>query len=156
MASVPQSCGHLRSQKYRTFGPLGNGEFLVKELRTSELPPMVGLLEGLQDGGHFTQHSFSRVQQYEKCIEQLTLHWPQTWGLIAQTEDKGRAEKLEKIRRGLVADELAGKAMPADWKTPIALGRCASRCCQRTIHFGKSKYGTLHRRGWQLEEGVHL
>ena len=59
--------------------------------------------------------SLAALQQYEKSIERLTLHWPQVWGLIAQAEDKGRAEKLEKIRRGLVADGLAGRPLPADW-----------------------------------------
>ena len=57
-------------------------------------------------------------------MERLTLHWPQTWGLIAQAEDKVRAEKLEKIRRGLVADELAGKAMPAKWDAENSWSLC--------------------------------
>jgi len=59
--------------------------------------------------------SLAALQQYEKTVERLTLHWPHAWGLIAQAEDKGRAEKLEKIRRGLVADQLAGRTTPPDW-----------------------------------------
>lgn len=59
--------------------------------------------------------SLAALPQYEKTVERLTLHWPHAWGLIAQAEDKGRAEKLEKIRGGLVADQLAGRTTPPDW-----------------------------------------
>ena len=52
---------------------------------------------------------------YEKMVERLVIQWPAAWGLICQAEEKARAERLEKIRRNLVADAALGKAMPAEW-----------------------------------------
>ena len=52
---------------------------------------------------------------YEKVIEKLVLQWPKAWGLIAQADDKARAEKLEKIRRSISLDIAAGGAPPREY-----------------------------------------
>lgn len=107
----------LRSQKFRTFVPLGDGSFLSKEL-----PGPQNLQQWMASWRVFKVAAISlgiislaALQQHEKLVERLTLHWPQAWGLIALADDKARAERLEKIRRGLVADQVAGKSVPADW-----------------------------------------
>ena len=74
---------------------------------------MDGFVASLQSCGHLSGHSV--MQQYEKLIERLTLHWPQAWGLIALADDKGRAERLEKLRRGVIVDLQAGRPIPLDW-----------------------------------------
>ena len=52
--------------------------------------------------------TLAALQLYEKVIEKLVLQWPKAWGLIAQADDKARAEKLEKIRRNIVLEVAAG------------------------------------------------
>eukprot|EP00435_Cladocopium_sp_Y103_P023311 s4531_g5.t1 len=36
------------------------------------------------------------LQQYEKLVERLALHWPQAWGFIVLAEDRRKAQRLEK------------------------------------------------------------
>lgn len=107
----------LRSQKFRTYVPLGDGSYLVKKL-----PGPQNLQQWMASWRVFKVASISlrilslaALQQYEKLIEKLTLHWPQAWGLIALADDKGRAERLEKIRRNIMVDLQAGRAAPVDW-----------------------------------------
>ena len=77
---------------------------------------VAGFVASLQSCGHSLGIvSLSALQQYEKLIERLTLHWPQAWGLIALADDKGRAERLEKLRRGVIVDLQAGRPIPLDW-----------------------------------------
>ena len=52
---------------------------------------------------------------YEKVIEKLVLQWLRAWGLIVQADDKGRAEKLEKIRRSITLDIAAGGSPPREF-----------------------------------------
>ena len=47
--------------------------------------------------------SLTALPNYDKMAELLVIQWPTAWGLICQAEDKKRAERLEKIRRNLVA-----------------------------------------------------
>ena len=49
---------------------------------------------------------------------------PRCWGLIAYAEDKARCEKLDKIRRKLQQDNLAGRAMPSDWSEANPWNAC--------------------------------
>ena len=107
----------LRSQKFRTYVPLGDGSYLVKEL-----PGPQNLQQWMASWRVFKVAAISlgivtlsALQQYEKLIERLTLHWPQAWGLIALADDKGRAERLEKLRRNVVVDVQAGRQAPLDW-----------------------------------------
>jgi hypothetical protein len=102
----------LRSQKFRR-----EGSYLVKEL-----PGPQNLQQWMASWRVFKVAaislgivSLSALQQYEKLIERLTLHWPQAWGLIALADDKGRAERLEKLRRGVIVDLQAGRPIPLDW-----------------------------------------
>ena len=51
-------------------------------------------------------------------------YWPKTKGLIAQAEDKGRAERLEKIRRGIIADQQARRTVPVEWGPDYPWSTC--------------------------------
>ena len=115
-----------RAQKFRTYMPLGDGTFLMKEIpgpqnfmqwttswrvyRTAAI--MIGFC------------SLAALTAYEKCIEKLVTLWPQCWGLIAAAEDKARAERLERIRRKMIIDESNGKTMPADWNEAAPWTTC--------------------------------
>jgi hypothetical protein len=59
--------------------------------------------------------SLASLQLYEKTMERLVMQWPKCWHLIVMADDKGRAERLEKIRRRMLMDEEAGRQVPADW-----------------------------------------
>eukprot|EP00438_Fugacium_kawagutii_P032453 Skav223757 [mRNA] locus=scaffold3575:530860:532071:- [translate_table: standard] len=107
----------LKTQKFRTFVPLGDGSYLVKEL-----PGPQNLVQWLASWRVFKVAALSlgivdlsALQQYEKAIEKLTLQWPQVWGLIALADDKGRAERLEKIRRVVKGEIANGGVRPAGW-----------------------------------------
>ena len=116
----------LRAQKFRVFHPLGDGSFLTKELPGPQnlqqwtaawrVSKVAALSLGIV--------SLAALQMYEKGIEKLTLQWPKVWGLIAMADDKGRAERLEKIRRGLLADQLNGKPTPDDWTASQPWSAC--------------------------------
>ena len=114
---TPFSRRALRTQKYRTYIPLGDGSFMMREL-----PGPQNFLQWLACWRVFKVAALSlgivslaALQQYEKVIEKLTTQCPQAWGLVAQADDKGRAEKLEKIRRGVLADKALGRSLPAGW-----------------------------------------
>ena len=107
----------LKTQKHRTFVPLGDGSFLQKEM-----PGPVNLQQWMASWRVFKVAAISlnivslaALQLYEKNIEKLVITWPKCWGLIASADDKGRAEKLEKLRRRFLADESMGKNVPDDW-----------------------------------------
>ena len=107
----------LRSQKFRTYVPLGDGSYIIKEL-----PGPQNLTQWMACWRVFKVAalalgivSLAALQQYEKAIEKLTLQWPLAWGLIVLADDKGRAERLEKIRRNVMIDQQAGRVLPLDW-----------------------------------------
>ena len=114
---TPYSRRSLRSQKFRTYVPLGDGSYLMKEL-----PGPQNLQQWLSCWRVFKVASLAlgiltmaSLQLYEKLIERLVLQYPSAWGLICLADDRARAERWEKIRRGLVADKAAGKTMPDGW-----------------------------------------
>ena len=114
---TPYSRRSLRSQKFRTYVPLGDGSYLMKELPGPQnlqqwtscwrVFKVASLALGIL--------SLASLQLYEKLIERLVLQYPSAWGLICLADDRARAERWEKIRRGLVADKAAGKTVPDGW-----------------------------------------
>ena len=106
-----------KAQKYRTVFPLGDGSYLTKELpgpatyqawlsfwrvfKSAAL--MIGIC------------SLASLQTYERFVERLTIQWPTAWGLIAQAEDKVRAEGLDRWRRKIQAAAALGRQVPQDW-----------------------------------------
>ena len=114
---TPYARRALRTQKFRTYVPLGDGSFLMKEL-----PGPQNLQQWMACWRVFKVAalalgilSMASLQLYEKLMEKLTLQYPSAWGLICLADDRARAERWEKIRRGLLADRAAGKSMPDDW-----------------------------------------
>ena len=106
-----------RAQKFRVYQPLGDGSYLLREL-----PGPANLQQWLLCWRVFKAAalmlgaiSLAALQGYEKTIEKLTSQWANCWGLIARADDTGRAERLERIRRGLLVDQSNGKPMPLEW-----------------------------------------
>ena len=107
----------MRAQKYRVYVPLGDGSFLMREL-----PGPQNYMQWMTCWRVFKVAALSlqvvnisALLLYEKTLEKLVQQWPKAWGLIAQADDKGRAERLEKLRRSFLADQMAGRATPPDW-----------------------------------------
>ena len=107
----------LKNQKFRAFLPIGDGSFVMKEL-----PGPQNLQQWLVSWRVFKVACISlnlvtlaALLLYEKVIEKLVLQWPKAWGLIAQADDKARAEKLEKTRRAIVLDIAAGGTAPREF-----------------------------------------
>ena len=107
----------LKNQKFRAFMPIGDGSFVMKEL-----PGPQNLQQWLVSWRVFKAAciclnivTLAALQLYEKVIEKLVLQWPKAWGLIAQADDKARAEKLEKIRRNIVLEVAAGATPPREF-----------------------------------------
>ena len=107
----------LKNQKFRAFLPIGDGSFVMREL-----PGPQNLQQWLVSWRVFKVACISlslvtlaALLLYEKVIEKLVLQWPKAWGLIAQADDKARAEKLEKIRRSISLDIAAGGAPPREY-----------------------------------------
>ena len=106
-----------KAQKFRVYYPLGDGSCMMREL-----PGPQNLLQWLTSWRVYkvaclmlSIASLAALQAYEKTIERLVLQWPKFWGLVYQAEDKGRAERLEKIRRKLMVDFAKNQVMPDDW-----------------------------------------
>eukprot|EP00913_Durusdinium_trenchii_P006511 g6118.t1 len=107
----------LKNQKFRAFMPVGDGSFVMKEL-----PGPQNLQQWLVSWRVFKAACISlnlvtlaALLLYEKVIEKLVLQWLRAWGLIVQADDKGRAEKLEKIRRSITLDIAAGGSPPREF-----------------------------------------
>ena len=107
----------LRSQKFRTYFPLGDGSYLMKDL-----PGPQSFQQWLVSWRVFKTGaimlgavSLASLQLYERAIEKLVMQWPRVWGLICAAEDKARAERLEKLRRKFDADQKAQRQVPLDW-----------------------------------------
>ena len=113
----PFSRRAMRSSEFRTYIPLGDGSFLMKEL-----PGPQNYAQWLTCWRVFKVAAISlgitsvaALLLYERTIEKLVQQWPKAWGLVAMADDKARAERLEKLRRNLLADQMVGRATPSDW-----------------------------------------
>ena len=141
---TPYSRRALRTQKFRTYIPLGDGSFMMKEL-----PGPQNFIQWLACWRVFKVAALSlgiislaALQQYEKTIEKLTTQYPQAWGLVAQADDKGRAERLEKIRRSILTDKALGRTLPAGWDEREPWTHIVSKPCQRMKSFGPNRFDT--------------
>ena len=115
-----------KTQKFRTFVPLGDGSFLQKEL-----PGPSNFQQWLYSWRVFKAAalmlgviSLAALQAYEKHIEKLTSQWPLVWGLIAKADDTARAEKLDKIKRKILVDVGNGGQAPLDWDATAPWSCC--------------------------------
>eukprot|EP00435_Cladocopium_sp_Y103_P029157 s2227_g7.t1 len=107
----------VRNQKYRTVLPLGDGTYLTKEL-----PGPVNFQMWLGCWRVFKSAALmlnictlATLSNYERFIERLITQWPTCWGLIAQAEDKVRAEGLERWRRRIMTSVTLGRQVPVNW-----------------------------------------
>eukprot|EP00435_Cladocopium_sp_Y103_P039450 s818_g10.t1 len=114
---TPFSRRNQRQQKFRVYQPLGDGSYLMREL-----PGPQNFQQWLTSWRVFKTAAImlniatlAVLLGYEKVVERLTTQWPRCWGLIAYSEDKARAERLDKIRRRFQQDKATGKIMPDDW-----------------------------------------
>ena len=106
-----------KAQKFRTYVPLGDGSYLLKEL-----PGPQNFQQWMTSWRVFKVAaimlnlvSLASLTVYEKTIERLVILWPKCWGLVVVAEDKGRAERLQRIQRKLKADHANNKEVPPDW-----------------------------------------
>ena len=107
----------LRSQKFRTYFPLGDGSYLMKDLPGPQsFQNWLTCWRVFKTGAIMLGAvSLASLQLYERAIEKLVIQWPRVWGLIcAAEENKGRAERLEKLRRRFDADQKAQRQVPRD------------------------------------------
>ena len=106
-----------KAQKVRAFMPVGDGTYVLKEM-----PGPQNMLQWLSSWKVYKVAlimldvvSLAALQLYEKTIERLVTQWPKCWHLIVLADDKGRAERLEKLRRRFLVDEDGGRSVPGDW-----------------------------------------
>ena len=106
-----------KALKFRAFHPVGDGSYVMREL-----PGPQNMMQWTTSWRVFRTAclrldivSLSALQVYERNMERLVLHWPNVWGLIVQADDKARGERLEKVRRQILADKQKGKSTPDDW-----------------------------------------
>ena len=107
----------LKNQKLRSFFPVGDGTYVARDF-----PGPQNFLQWQASWKVFRVAAISldicslaSLMTYEKVIEKLTVQWPKNWNLIAHADDKARAERLERLRRGLVIDLKEGKVIPSDF-----------------------------------------
>ena len=114
---VPFERRMSKVQKCRTYHPLGDGSFLVRDLpgpsshqgwlASWRVFKCAALMQELV--------SLAALQSYERHIEKLVLQWPGAWGLIYEADDRARAEQLERIRRQIFAEASLGRLTPTSW-----------------------------------------
>ena len=114
---VPFERRMSKVQKCRTYHPLGDGSFLVRDLpgpsshqawlASWRVFKCAALMQEIV--------SLAALQSYERHIERLVLQWPGAWGLIYEADDRARAEQLERLRRQLIAEASVGRQVPTSW-----------------------------------------
>lgn len=114
---VPFERRLAKVQKCRTYHPLGDGSYLVKDLPgPSSHQAWLASWRVFKCAALMLEViSLAALQAYERHIEKLVLQWPGTWGLIYQADDRARAEQLERWRRYLIAESDAGRQVPPTW-----------------------------------------
>ena len=60
--------------------------------------------------------TLAALTNYERFVERMVTQWPTCWGLIAQAEDKMRAEGLERWRRRIMTAATLGRQIPLNWE----------------------------------------
>ena len=131
----------LKAQKFRVYHPLGDGSYMMKEM-----PGPQNFQQWMSSWRVFKVAalmlnvvSLSNLLSSEKMVERFVVQWPNSWGLICQAEDKARAERLEKIRRRLLSDDLA----------------VSRASCRRKV-FGRIKFGIQRWHGRRPVDEEHL
>ena len=114
---VPFERRMSKVQKCRTYHPLGDGSFLVRDLpgpsthqgwlASWRVFKCAALMQEIV--------SLAALQSYERHIERLVLQWPGAWGLIYEADDRARAEQLERLRRQVIAEVALGRQVPPSW-----------------------------------------
>ena len=114
---VPFERRMSKVQKCRTYHPLGDGSFLVRDLpgpsthqgwlASWRVFKCAALMQEIV--------SLAALQSYERHVEKLVMQWPGTWGLIYEADDRARAEQLERLRRQMIAEASVGRQVPASW-----------------------------------------
>ena len=114
---VPFERRMSKVQKCRTYHPLGDGSFLVRDLpgpsthqgwlASWRVFKCAALMQEIV--------SLAALQNYERHIEKLVMQWPGAWGLIYEADDRARAEQLERLRRQLIAEASVGRQVPTSW-----------------------------------------
>ena len=106
-----------KSHRFRVFTPLGNGQFLQRDL-----PGPGNFMAWSVSWRVFRVSaimlkicSLASLEAYYRHIEKLVMQWPQCWGLIYSADDTARAEKLEKWRRHWTLEQSRGRQVPNDW-----------------------------------------
>ena len=129
----------LKAAKFRAFFPVGDGSYAVREL-----PGPQNMIQWTASWRVFKVAAISlgivslaALQVYERTIERLVLLWPDCWSLIVQADDKARGEKLDKIRRQLVADFQVGKSVPDDFTMGAPWSTCFRMVAQDDIYWNE-------------------
>ena len=114
---VPYGRRGLRSMKFRTFLPLGDGSYSSREV-----PGPENFIQWEASWEMFTvamimlgAGTVAALSTYKVAIRTLVTTWPDCWHLIALADDKMRAEHWERIRRVIAAEILAGNPTPAGY-----------------------------------------
>ena len=106
-----------KTHRFRVFTPLGNGQFLQRDL------PGPGNFMAWSSSWRVFRAaaimlkicSLAALEAYYRHVERLVTQWPQCWGLIYSADDTARAEKLEKWRRHWTLEQSRGRQIPGDW-----------------------------------------
>ena len=106
-----------KAHRFRVFTPLGDGSFLQKDL-----PGPASFQAWMASWRVFKTAclmlnvaTLSSLETYSRHMEKLVLQWPTAWGLIAAADDQARAEKMSRLRRGILLDQSLGRQIPRDW-----------------------------------------
>lgn len=107
----------MKNQKFRTVFPLGDGSYLTKELPgPSTFQAWLGCWRVFKSAALMLNIcTLASLTNYERFIERLTTQWPMCWGLIAQADDKMRAEGFERLRRRVLTASTLGRQIPINW-----------------------------------------
>ena len=134
---LPFSRRAIKSVKFRTYFPVGDGTFILKEL-----PGPQNYQQWLLSWRVFKTSaimldiiSLAALLRYEKLIERLVWQWPKAWGLIYAADDKARAEHVDKIRRRLLQDQAKGNPLPPDFQEASPWTTCFRLLAQEDAYW---------------------